>query len=448
VAEAEEGAADCVGLARRLASLEASLSEERSRREAAERSAALLEERLKLLPKTHTSGRVSALEVDEASSPLVHAAISLAALLVVAAAFFTRGGSDDPEDEKTGYHAEAAKVRAAFSRRKNIACTVVLILWFSCGWIIYRWMSYGPAAAFYAMAQIITTVGYGDIIPQTQGQKLATVVIVLSSTLLIANVIMCAVDSLLDGNEEETSKTIIEREERLQEAIKAASNESEKAIRLEELGKIEKEENIAKMLWKLTFDTAFFCFCVAVGTAFFATFEKCSCSYGHTAIEGCVQERCATPGPGETKGTQKTWVDAFYMSIITMSTVGFGDVVAVSWMGRIFASVWMLIGVGAMINFVTSISDFFSSIQDQMMREQLTFALFHEYDDDSSGTLSKQEFMTLQLVSNGLARAAQIESIYKQFEILADGEGEVSMNHFASFYVGSEYNPSADSARA
>merc|ERR1740123_1527136 len=55
---------------------------------------------------------------------------------------------------------------------------------------------------------------------------------------------------------------------------------------------------------------------------------------------GIVFFRCA-------ENHVKSWSDAFYMSSITMTTVGFGDMVPMTNYGTVFCIVWMLVGVAA-----------------------------------------------------------------------------------------------------
>jgi hypothetical protein len=45
-------------------------------------------------------------------------------------------------------------------------------------------------------------------------------------------------------------------------------------------------------------------------------------------------------------------VDAFYMSVITLSTVGYGDLVPQTNEGKIFTSFYILIGVGVLLEFL------------------------------------------------------------------------------------------------
>jgi len=60
-------------------------------------------------------------------------------------------------------------------------------------------------------------------------------------------------------------------------------------------------------------------------------------------------------------GEDKEWIKAFYMAVITMTTVGFGDVTPNTEGGKIFATVWMLMGVAAFANMVAKFTTAFLS---------------------------------------------------------------------------------------
>lgn len=51
------------------------------------------------------------------------------------------------------------------------------------------------------------------------------------------------------------------------------------------------------------------------------------------------------------------WADAFYMTVITLSTVGFGEVQTLSRMGRLFTAVLILAGVGVLTIAFTAITN-------------------------------------------------------------------------------------------
>ncbi|CAJ1462206.1 unnamed protein product, partial [Effrenium voratum] len=72
------------------------------------------------------------------------------------------------------------------------------------------------------------------------------------------------------------------------------------------------------------------------------------------------------PGEGKTP-----W-EAFYMSVQTLTTVGFGDLYPVTAGGRAFATVWMLLGVTAAANTIVTMTDAILKYRRELKAEHLT----------------------------------------------------------------------------
>ncbi|WBU56114.1 potassium channel family protein [Paracoccus sediminicola] len=51
------------------------------------------------------------------------------------------------------------------------------------------------------------------------------------------------------------------------------------------------------------------------------------------------------------------WIDAIYFSVITISTVGYGDFAPQTALGKIFTSVYVLFGLGLFVAAATAIGD-------------------------------------------------------------------------------------------
>jgi voltage-gated potassium channel len=49
-------------------------------------------------------------------------------------------------------------------------------------------------------------------------------------------------------------------------------------------------------------------------------------------------------------------VDAFYFSVVTLTTVGYGDFAPQTDAGKLFTSVYVLVGVGILLAFVTTVA--------------------------------------------------------------------------------------------
>lgn len=49
-------------------------------------------------------------------------------------------------------------------------------------------------------------------------------------------------------------------------------------------------------------------------------------------------------------------VDAFYFSVVTLTTVGYGDFAPQTDVGKLFTAVYVLVGIGILLTFVTTIA--------------------------------------------------------------------------------------------
>ncbi|WP_179367644.1 potassium channel family protein [Winogradskyella forsetii] len=48
-----------------------------------------------------------------------------------------------------------------------------------------------------------------------------------------------------------------------------------------------------------------------------------------------------------------SWLDSYYFSVMTLSTVGYGDMVPTTPFTKIFSTIYILAGLGIILNFVT-----------------------------------------------------------------------------------------------
>ncbi|MFI5270492.1 MAG: potassium channel family protein [Candidatus Saccharimonadales bacterium] len=50
-----------------------------------------------------------------------------------------------------------------------------------------------------------------------------------------------------------------------------------------------------------------------------------------------------------------SWLNSYYFSVVTLTTVGYGDFVPTTPFGKIFTTIYILVGVGIITTFITSI---------------------------------------------------------------------------------------------
>ena len=53
-----------------------------------------------------------------------------------------------------------------------------------------------------------------------------------------------------------------------------------------------------------------------------------------------------------------SWLDAFYFSVITLTTVGYGDFSPQTAVGKIFTIIYIIIGLGILSSFILLLADF------------------------------------------------------------------------------------------
>lgn len=72
-----------------------------------------------------------------------------------------------------------------------------------------------------------------------------------------------------------------------------------------------------------------------------------------------------------------TWIESFYFSVSTLTTVGYGDIHPTSDATRMFTAIYMLIGVGIVIAGLTSLGAKYLQRQEEQLKENLTRRLNH-----------------------------------------------------------------------
>jgi potassium channel subfamily K len=276
--------------------------------------------------------------------------------------------------------------------------------------------------AVYALIEIVTTVGYGDLNftgyyvegkgdVATDNGKIFMALYVMVGLTVIAGVVMKVAEKAADGAEKAFRA-------KMRKAQMKASGLSEDQVK----GKFGDRN-------KLVAAIVAFAAMVLFGTVFYGTYESCTCSYGRTEVPGCDPLNC------EANGYKKSYVDAFYMSCITLTTVGFGDFAPKTELGRAVACVWMLVGVVVTTNLIGEItSTFLEAAKERKNYARISYDTFGEIDVDGNGTLSKYEFVSFVILQYGLVKKEDLDEIIKMYEQLdTSGDGVVTYEDIEAF---------------
>jgi hypothetical protein len=230
--------------------------------------------------------------------------------------------------------------------------------------------------AVYLFAQIFTTVGYGDITPaHTRGQVLVGFFVFLA-IMLIADMVSQLANILVA---------------RAKESVEQSLHHATSALGLHDGKRVIGEHKSVSVMPVLSAMASFWVF-VIMGTLFFHFY----------------------PGEGKTIG------QGVYMSIITLTTVGFGAFTPVTQGGMVFGAFWMLFGVAALGGCVASFSAWTVALKQQEDTElpnlEAAREMLRNECADSTGRVDKVGYMRYALVKWNLAKKEEIQEIIDQFE--------------------------------
>lgn len=120
------------------------------------------------------------------------------------------------------------------------------------------------------------------------------------------------------------------------------------------------------------------------------------------------------------------WLDSFYLSVMSVTTVGYGDRAFRTMAGRIFASIWLLVSTLAVARAFLYLAEARVDKRHRKMAkwvldQGLTVSQFLAADIDNNGYVSKSEFVIYKLKEMGKISEKDILQICKIFDRLDAG---------------------------
>jgi len=244
----------------------------------------------------------------------------------------------------------------------------------------------------YFMSQIITTVGYGDVLPTTQRAQVVVCIYAVLAILIIAELIS-----------------------EMFKVVNAAANKFQDDL-VEEFAHSHQElahthrlipRPSAPSLWPLFLSFLMFCSCAMMFILFFHYW------------------------PGE----EKAWLEATYMAIITMSTIGFGAVTPVTEEGMVFGAFFFLIGALALARLIVDFSSFMMELAIYERFDPLKFQ--DQMKENARGDqMTEADFLSFTLLQNNILPDWQLEAIRLNFRSLNPVKGSVCIHHLCDHAVG------------
>lgn len=263
----------------------------------------------------------------------------------------------------------------------------------------------------YLMSQILTTVGYGDITPAYPRGRVFIGIYVILAILMVADMVSNVTSIVIEKGQAIAKKIAHETAEKTMKLTVALERfPQEEKRRASEVTRFEdeKHDELRKKInlpwgpllsWMLAFAVL-----VIAGVFFYYLY------------------------PGENK----TFWEAVYMSMITLSTVGFGAFTADTEGGKVFGAFWMLFGVVALGGVVSSFTTLMVALKEielrtknpQAARDQFlkiaieTEVLNKGHEDINLQAVDKYSFLKFGLLHSELVSNELIESIEHSFYAL------------------------------
>lgn len=241
----------------------------------------------------------------------------------------------------------------------------------------------------YFMSQVITTVGYGDITPaKTRGQVFVGLY-VLGALFIISMVVSDVVNQVVESTAKYKQKLTEAKETPSDEGVKRTTSKglSNTVGSLKQMLSTAPQRPSAQNL--------------LVSLAIFGTID---------AVWVCF----FSLHPDEGKNT----FQAIYMSVITLSSVGFGFFTPVTEEGMIFAAFFFIFGCAALVNVVTQFTELMVKLNEwekacPKAAKQEAVTNLEQHADNNQ--LTDVDFMSFCLSQSKLVEQSQLDRIMEAF---------------------------------
>ena len=302
--------------------------------------------------------------------------------------------------------------------------------------------------AMYFAVVTCTTVGYGDLVPDSFGGRLFTCIYALSGVCFLGIALGVLGNRVIEAQEAAVEQTSTAAKKRLLNlfsstttnndkytssssslvsvsSLVSSSSSSSNAIgssqvdeeedeeeRIAEEMQEEKERQNRNPFWRLLWHFLL----IMMLSTFFAF----------------AMDQDSGDGATNTGRRQSDLLDALYFTIVTATTVGYGDYCPVTQRGRLMAIVFIPLAVGAMGHFLSSVANAImerrvSLVQQQLASRELTLYDLEIMDADGDGHVSRAEFLEFMLVAMNKVDKEFIEELRHHFAQLdVDGTGVLS----------------------
>ncbi|KAJ4975261.1 hypothetical protein NE237_000367 [Protea cynaroides] len=244
-----------------------------------------------------------------------------------------------------------------------------------------------PVDALYFSVVTLCTIGYGDLVPDTTFTKIFTCGFILVGFGFI--------DILLNG----LVTYVLDR----QEAVLLSAVDENRFNAIFQLYMIDREKRRMRIRMKVGLALGVVFICIAVGMVMVHILEGLS------------------------------WADSLYLSVVSVTTVGYGDYAFKTVKGRCFAIIWLLVSTLAVARAFLYLTELRidkrnRKIAKWVLQKKMTLGDLVAADLDNDGSISKSEYVIYKLKEMGKVAEKDILQICTQFDRLDTGNcGKITL---------------------
>lgn len=283
--------------------------------------------------------------------------------------------------------------------------------------------------AYFAVV-VTTTVGYGDMAPQHMGSKLYICYFVFAAVSLISTCLAYTVGLLIDKQEELLMRGLVgESDNDDAEAgisyggSSTSQDAADSAAAAAALPNRPVLTPLADQLRRVPYIGRFTDF------SFLEDLDWLT-DYKEVLATGCIFLLVVAFGVWVFMRFEGLgFVDALYVTVISATTVGFGDIDPTQRSTKSIMTVWLIVSTLTLAKLITDQSDAYvrsrqRNLTRRLLSAQMDVSSLMRMDADGDGLVDKAEFLQTMLVSTGKCTKEDLDECLKRFaELDVDGSG-------------------------
>ncbi|KAG2315336.1 hypothetical protein Bca4012_066162 [Brassica carinata] len=278
--------------------------------------------------------------------------------------------------QQTDLESSRSVVRQAFALLVVYLSLGVLIYWLNRDHYVVN-QTHPVVDGLYFCIVTMCTIGYGDITPNSVVTKLFSIMFVLVGFGFIDILLSGMVSYVLD----------------LQESYMLDSAKRRKEPDQRRSYIIDVKKGRMRIRLKVALASGVVVLCIALGVGIMHFIEKID------------------------------WLDSFYLSVMSVTTVGYGDRAFKTLPGRLFAAVWLLVSTLAVARAFLYLAEARVDKRNRerakkVLCETMSVSQFFAADIDNNGCVSKAEYVIYKLKEMEKITDKDITPISKQFDKL------------------------------